>query len=530
MAGAEQGLDDVSRLGAMLPRAAQQPVKKCPLTLAWAWHPHCPSLAAVLLVIAIGLLPRSLAAQEPSGLQAAAAIEGALVDAIAKAEKSVVAITRSDVDDSAAVRDAPIEVGPDGGFRQVKARRSPSDPDFVPDAFATGVVVDRHGLVLTYYHVLRLKSQHYVTTPDRRVYAARIKAADPRSDLAILEIEADNLTPAKFGDGAALKKGQIVVALGNPYGIARDGQASASWGIVSNLSRKAPPEPSESSPTGKDKLYHFGTLIQTDAKLNLGTSGGALVNFHGEMVGLTTSLAAAAGYEQAAGYAVPVDDTFRRVVDTLKEGREVEYGYLGVQLDDLKGYEVLHGAHGARVAAIQLGSPADRFGLKAADVVTHVNDQAVFDADGLMVQVGRLPVETTVQLTLRRDDRERKLPVELAKYPVRGTKVITVPAPAWRGLRVDYPTALPADPRRLPYDRVSPEGCVVITEVEKESPAAAARLQVGMYITQVGGAAVHTPREFHAAVAGKASDVPLRILAGSDASAKEIRTIKATSG
>ena len=263
------------------------------------------------------------------------------------------------------------------------------------------------------------------------MYAAKIKAADPRSDLAILEIEADNLTPIKFGDASGLKKGQIVVALGNPYAIARDGQASASWGIISNLSRKAPPEqPSESNPTGKDKLYHFGTLIQTDAKLNLGTSGGALVNLHGEMIGLTTSLAATAGYEQAAGYAVPVDDTFRRVVDTLKQGREVEYGYLGVQLENLKDFEILHGARGARIAMVQQGSPADHFGLRQGDVVTQVNGQTVYDADSLMLQVGRLPVESNVQLTLKRDDREQKVQVELAKFPVRGVKVVTVLPPA----------------------------------------------------------------------------------------------------
>ena len=186
-------------------------------------------------------MPRALFAQEPSGLQAAAAIESALVDAIAHSEKSVVAIARVDADDSAALRSTTIELGPGGGLPQVQAPRSPSDSDFVPDAYATGVVVDRRGLILTAYHVLRLKSQHYVTTSDRRVYAAHIKAADPRSDLAILEIDANNLTPIKFGDASLLKKGQIVIALGNPYAIARDGEASASWGIISNLARKAPP-------------------------------------------------------------------------------------------------------------------------------------------------------------------------------------------------------------------------------------------------------------------------------------------------
>ncbi|HEV2969200.1 MAG TPA: trypsin-like peptidase domain-containing protein [Pirellulales bacterium] len=489
-----------------------------------------------LLAAVIALMPKPLWAQEPNGLQAAAAIEGALVDAIAGSEKSVVAIARADVDDPAAQSRVTISRGPAGGgleagLPQVQAPRSPGDPDFIPDAYATGVIVDRHGLILTYYHVLRLKSQHYVTTPDRRVYAAHIKAADPRSDLAILEIDADNLTPIRFGDATGLKKGQIVIALGNPFSIARDGQVSASWGIVSNLSRKAPPDdPNQYSPTGKDKLYHFGTLIQTDAKLNLGTSGGALVNLRGEMIGLTTSLAATAGYEQAAGYAVPVDDTFRRVVDALKEGREVEYGYLGVTLENLKDSELAKGAHGARVEIVQGGSPAERAGLHRTDIVTHVNDQSIFDADGLMLEVGRLPVESQVQLTVRRDDREQKIHVELAKYPVRGVKVVTAPSPAWRGLRVDYATALPSDTRRLPYDRISPEGCVVITEVEKDSPAAAAQLQVGMYVTQAGGASVRTPREFQAAVAGKSGDVSLRVFAGAEVNSTEVRTVKPTAG
>ncbi len=169
------------------------------------------------------------------------AVENVLVDAIARGEKSVVAIARVDAERSAEQRGVEIVPGPFGRLPRSRLSPSPGDPDFIPDEFATGVVVDRHGLILTYYHVLGLKSQHYVTTADRKVYPARIKAADPRSDLAVLEIEATNLTPMPLGNGAALKKGQIVIALGNPYAIARDGQASASWGIVANLGRKAGP-------------------------------------------------------------------------------------------------------------------------------------------------------------------------------------------------------------------------------------------------------------------------------------------------
>ena len=186
--------------------------------------------------------PARQAAAEPSGAQAALALQDVLVDAIARGEKSVVAIYRVDGDETSLPRSVEIVPGPMGRLvRSDAATPPPGDPDFIPDEYGTGVVIDRQGLILTCYHVLGLKSQHYVATSDRKVYPARIKAADPRSDLAVLEIEASDLVPATLGNAETLKKGQIVVALGNPYAIARDGQASASWGIIANLARKAGP-------------------------------------------------------------------------------------------------------------------------------------------------------------------------------------------------------------------------------------------------------------------------------------------------
>jgi S1-C subfamily serine protease len=462
--------------------------------------------------------PVPKAAAEISGGQAATALQDQLVDAIARGEKSVVAIYRVDGDDAALSQSVEIVPGQGKFARSTAATPPPGDPDFIPDEYGTGVVVDRHGLILTCYHVLGLKSQHYVATSDRKVYSARIKAADPRSDLAVLQIEASDLIPVTFGNAETLKKGQIVVALGNPYAIARDGQASASWGIIANLARKAGP------PLDTSKLYHYGTLIQTDAKLNLGTSGGALVNLKGEMVGLTTSLAATPGYEQAAGYAVPVDETFRRVVNTLKEGREVEYGFLGVAPTNLNKLEILQGAHGARITHVEPGSPAEQSNLRPGDVVTQVNGQSIFDADELVLDVGRKPVDSHVELTVLRDDVKRKIPVELAKFPVRGVKVVTKPAPSWRGMRIDYGTALPRDSDRIATALPDPGGSVVALEVDKDSPAAAAGLQYGMFITQVGNTPVRTPKEFFDAVAGRTGEVSLRLstLIGQP----DIRTVK----
>ena len=148
----------------------------------------------------------------------------------------------------------------------------PTDPNFIPNEYGTGVVIDRRGLILTACHVLGDEGDnYYITTADRHaLYKAWIKASDPRSDLAVLSIDgADvasaNLTAIRLGDSAVLRKGQIVITLGNPYAIARDGQSSAGWGIVSNLGRKAPPLPDDVDAAGKTTLHHFGGLIQTDA-------------------------------------------------------------------------------------------------------------------------------------------------------------------------------------------------------------------------------------------------------------------------
>jgi len=351
-----------------------------------------------------------------------------------------------------------------------------------------------------------------VTTADRKTYAARIKGADPRSDLAVLEIDAHDLVPVRFGDASTLRKGQIVIALGNPYAISRDGQASACWGMVSNLARKLHGEPGDPDrPLGKPKLQHVGWLIRTDAKLHLGTSGGPLLNLRGEMIGLTTALAAIAGYEQGAGFAVPVDDTFRRVVDALVRGREVEYGFLGVSPENLDAQEIRGGKHGARITAVMSGTPADRFGLRQYDVVSAVNGEPIYDADGLVYRVGRLPVESVVKLTVEREGRPTSIDVELAKYPVDGKKIITTPEPPWRGLNVDYFTA---DKRLVGViNELASEGVigVVVTAVEDNSPAWRAELRTGMLISHVGGVPVQSPKQFHAAVAGRRGAVPVRV-------------------
>jgi serine protease Do len=365
--------------------------------------------------------------------------------------------------------------------------------------------------------VLGEESDYYVTAYHRTAYRAKVIASDPRSDLAVLAPEAPALSgtgateflPIALGDADSLKKGQIVISLGNPYAIRRDGQPSAGWGVVANLARKAPPSPDEEDPVGKSTIHHFGTLIETDARLNLDTSGAPLVNLKGEMVGLATAIPSVVGFQESAGYAIPVDATFRRALEALKQGREVEYGFLGIQLGNLTSNDVARGLPGTRVERVIPGLPAARHGLKSGDLVMAVNGVPVRDSDELVRQISKYPLQTAVKLAVRRGERKLDLEVPLTKFRMRGHRVVTAADPAWRGMRVDYATAVQdvySSAASFPLGEA-----LAVTDVERGTPAWDAGLRPGMLVSHVERAAVHTPKEFRAAVAKKTGPVALRV-------------------
>ena len=452
--------------------------------------------------------------QESSGLAAIAALEQQLIKAIASADKSVVAIAR--------VRNEALNppAGLPGPLNGLPLR--PTDADFMPNEFGAGVVIDKAGLILTNYHVLgEVKESAYFVWAQRQPFRARIVAADPWYDLAVLSVPAKHLVPIKFSDGRRLRKGQFVIALGNPQGIARDGEASASWGIVANLLRRAPRVPRRSSdPLGRETIHQFGTLIQTDAKLNVGFSGGALINLSGEMVGLTTSYAAGVGFESAAGLAVPVDGRFRRVVESLKEGKQPEYGFLGISPEPVELALRQRGVLGAQVSEVLAGTPAAAGGLKAGDLVVGIEGEPVHDDDDLTRIVSSLAPETTVNLQVVRKHRLTPNPgmnrrrvtdvaVLLSKKHLATLRptINQHPPPDWRGLVVDYVTAVPNFKQVV--DRIDEEGCVAVIAVEADSPAWKAGVREGDLVSHAAGNRVTRPADFHASVARRSGVVEL---------------------
>ena len=495
---------------------------------------NCFSASAVGIVVALivygCLAHRTMFAQEPpapqqptTSLDAAVALEGAFVDAIARAERSVVAITRYRLP-------APGTVARDSGVLPF-ARGSSRSEDPAPHEFATGVVIDPQGYILTNYHVLGNPAQNtYKVWINRKPYEAvdvrltnEIKAGDPWTDLAVLKIDAEGLEPITFGDTKSLRKGQIVIALGNPYGIAQDGQVSASWGIVSNLSRPFPASSNAlQADPGQESLYQYGGLIQTDAKLNMGTSGGALVNLKGEMIGLITALAASEGYERSMGFAIPVDDVLRRTVETLKSGRKAEFGFLGVSSSDLTDSMLRAGQHGARVTHVASGTPAAVARLKENDVITEIDGRAIHNRATLMHELGRQPVGGEIRLTVERGSqpghrgRTIRTSATLSKRHIDTSRpaYAQIEAPRWRGMLVDYATALPQNLLQQAIQTDMPNGSLAAIEVERDSPAWRSGLRAGMVFTRVEGRRVTKPDEFFDTVSDRDRPVRIELVSG----------------
>lgn len=479
------------------------------------------SLAAVSLVLWIAL-PTSGRAQQPAAdgeaVRLMMAAEQTVQRAIERAAPSVVAIARVRRDGS---RDAAAEFN----FNLPGVQRPLLElarPDAVPTEFGSGVILSSGGAILTCYHVVDdpRESEYYVwigsDSPQaidsprnpRSPYPARVLAGDPWTDLAVLQIEAEGLPAMPMGDATELRRGSFVVSLGNPYATARDGRASASWGIVSNLQRAAPPQATAPSEIPRpESLQEFGTLIQTDARLNLGSSGGALVNLRGEMIGLTTSLAAVAGYEQPAGYAIPIDPPTLATIAELREGRAPAFGFLGVEPMDLPG------GRGALIRRVVPGMAADRAGIRSGDVVVAIDGQPVTDAEVLFRELSRRPADAEVQLQVISPGRSerRTLTTRLGKKRLALSRpgYSEIAEPSWRGMQVDFASALP--PGRLLRSGVGRDGEAAVLRVDPDSPAWRAGVRPGQLLVEAAGESVVRPEDFYDAVAEQEGAVSLRL-------------------
>lgn len=371
-------------------------------------------------------------------------------------------------------------------------------PGYVPRSFGSGVVIDAKGLVLTNYHVVQDATKIYVRLPGTRGSYADIHAADPRSDLAVLKLRDAALLPLptiQLGDAGKLQRGSFVLTLANPYAAGyRDGKPSASYGIISNIRRRSLTHLKEEERV--KPLHYYATLLQTDARLHLGCSGGALLNLSGELVGLITSVAAIQGFETPGGFAIPLNAGMRRIIDVLKRGEEVDFGFLGVGFDERNS----NGKPGVQLTLVGEGSPADVDGrLKRGDLLLAVNGHPIHDSDDIYTTIGVHLAGAKVKLQVQRLANVHDVEVTLAKLLVPGKKIASSLGnrPFVHGMRVDYTSLIAQKPSG---SLQIPRG-VMISELRSATLAERAGLKLGDVVTHVNGTLVATPAHFYDAMA-----------------------------
>lgn len=284
-------------------------------------------------------------------------------------------------------------------FRRFFGESSPGDRQI--SGTGSGVIIHaQRGHILTNAHVIEGADTIYVTLKDGRKFIAEVVGIDPRADLAVLQIPPERLTAMRFGDSDHLRVGDFVVAIGNPYSI---GQTVTS-GIISALHRNP-------------GISEYEDFIQTDAPINLGNSGGPLVNLRGELVGINTAiLGDQAGGNLGIGFAVPINIAAGVITQIIKYGK-VERGQLGIEVQDVDAEMArnfgLPPNEGAIINQIIPGSPAEKSGVQAGDIILQLNSKNITGAVDVKNMVGDLRVGSEVHMTLLRAGRPRNITVTI---------------------------------------------------------------------------------------------------------------------
>ena len=341
----------------------------------------------------------------------------------------------------------------------------------------SGVVVDaRNGYILTNHHVIANADKITVTLLENRSLIAHVVGSDEGSDLAVLKVDAEHLTSIPFGDSTALRVGDYVVAIGNPFGFTN----SVTSGIVSALGRSGLNNGS------------FEDFIQTDASINPGNSGGALVNLKGELVGINSAIISRTGGNVGIGFAIPVNMA-RAIMDQLIATGTVHRGLLGVKIQDVSpdiaATLELPGNSGALVYEINPDSAAEKAGIRIEDVIVSINGTRLRDSGSLRNAIGLLPPGEKITVGLLRDGKEQTLiavlgeaaPTGVAAVPREEQKEEADLDVIFRGAQI--------------VDSSSPNGGLLVERVDPNSPAADRGLQQGDVITKINRVRIRTLAE-----------------------------------
>jgi Do/DeqQ family serine protease len=367
---------------------------------------------------------------------------------------------------------------------QFEGPRSRTPRTFRQRGLGSGVVVSGDGYILTNHHVIDEADNITVEFNDGRSFKAKVIGSDQLSDLAVLKVDATDLTPVAFANSEAAEVGDVVLAVGNPLGVGQ----TVTMGIVSAKGRQTDGE-------------SYQDFIQTDAPINQGNSGGALVNLKGELLGINSQILSPSQGNIGIGFAIPANMA-RRVMDDLRKDGRVRRAQLGVVIQpvtlEMAESLGLKDAQGVIVSSVSAGSAAEHAGVKPGDVLKSFNGQAVSDVNGLRNRVAETEPGSKATLVVVRDGGEKTLTVKLDERSDKAARRDAEPAADKAALGVSVAPLTPelAERAGLPKNAHG----LVVREVDPDGRAADAGIQRGDIIREVNRQPIHSVEDLRAAV------------------------------
>ncbi len=291
----------------------------------------------------------------------------------------------------------------DPAFRQFFGDQFDDQPQR-ENSLGSGVIVSPDGLILTNHHVIESADEIEVALADGRTVPAKIVGSDPETDLAVVKVDMRNLPSITFGRSEQLSVGDVVLAIGNPFGVGQ----TVTQGIVSALGRN------------HLGINTFENFIQTDAPINPGNSGGALIDAEGNLVGINSAIYSRSGGSMGIGFAIPVS-LAKQIMDQIVRQGSVTRGWIGIEAQDItpelaESFK-LKEARGALIAGVMRGGPADRAGVKPGDILMGINNQLVIDSSSMLNVIAALKPGHQANVKIVRNQAEQTLTIVIGKRP-----------------------------------------------------------------------------------------------------------------
>ena len=363
-------------------------------------------------------------------------------------------------------------------FGEEFERRMPAPREFQQQGLGSGVIVTQDGYIITNNHVVEGADELNVSFPDKRTFKAKVIGTDPKTDVAVIKIDASNLPALPWGDASQLEVGEMVLAVGNPFGLSQ----TVTMGIISAIGR------------ANVGIVDYEDFIQTDAAINPGNSGGALVNLKGELIGINTAIFSRSGGYMGIGFAIPSTMAKSVMQSLIKHGKVIR-GWLGVSIQDVtpdlaKEFGATENT-GALVGDVMEDSPASKAQLERGDIITAYKGVSVRDSNHLRGLVAETSPGTTARLSVLRDKNPLDLTITIGELP----KELAKASRDGSGKGEHALAGITVENARQ-SGRSKPSSGVVVTDIEPESPAERAGLQKGDVIREINRKPVKDVKDF----------------------------------